>query len=64
MVEQLTFNQWVEGSNPSGLTNYPTDIIAYFIEIPPLGHNGTQKGFEITVLELVFALLAEIILVR
>jgi hypothetical protein len=21
VVEQLTFNQWVEGSNPSGLTN-------------------------------------------
>ena len=36
VVEQLTFNQWVEGSNPSGLTNYPTDIIIYFIKTPPL----------------------------
>ena len=23
VVEQLTFNQWVEGSNPSGLTIFP-----------------------------------------
>ena len=22
VVEQLTFNQWVEGSNPSGLTKF------------------------------------------
>ena len=26
VVEQLTFNQWVEGSNPSGLT-----IIRFFV---------------------------------
>ena len=23
LVEQLTFNQWVTGSNPVGLTNHP-----------------------------------------
>ena len=36
VVEQLTFNQWVEGSNPSGLTNHLTDIIIYFLKAPLL----------------------------
>ena len=27
VVEQLTFNQWVEGSNPSGLT-----IVYFFVD--------------------------------
>ena len=35
VVEQLTFNQWVEGSNPSGLTNFHTDIIMYFFANSP-----------------------------
>ena len=42
VVEQLTFNQWVEGSNPSGLTNYPNNIIAYFMKTPPL---CAKQGF-------------------
>lgn len=27
VVEQLTFNQLAEGSNPSGLTNFPKEIM-------------------------------------
>ena len=46
VVEQLTFNQWVEGSNPSGLTNYPANIIIYFLKTPSLGHRaGTKQAF-------------------
>ena len=35
VVEQLTFNQWVEGSNPSGLTTF-THFIEFFSQQPGL----------------------------
>ena len=32
-----------KGSNPSGLTNYPTNIVAYFLKIPHLTHKRVTK---------------------
>ena len=41
LVEQLTLNQWVEGSNPSGVTK-DDESRPFFVSIPPLTHSQWQ----------------------
>ena len=38
LVEQLTLNQWVEGSNPSGVTK-DDESRPFFVSIPTLTHS-------------------------
>ena len=41
LVEQLTLNQWVEGSNPSGVTK-DDESRPFFVSIPTLTHSQRQ----------------------